>query len=284
MKANRNLLCQINQLESGKGLDNLLSIAAGVVACLKMLWKLIKIIFFLCCAFNASVVLFIMGFKLYMPKAEFVVPLKFVHEQTHIYSPLSLLPYSKYLTKHSTKYTIWLHLIIPDNPSNNSIGNFMATLQSTQSAGGVIGSSSMIMNYESKIVKTCKCVAKLPLYLCGLSREQQHLSANIVHHRKISPSDYVLIISNPTLQIYSGWIQFEAKLSMLQYVYHRYFIPSAFLSIWIIFVYLAISSTLLSLVYNWKYSNNLNRLASAELEDEDSYFLQSLYNSQPFSQ
>ena len=147
-----------------------LKLAWGSFPRMEIIRNAVKSIVFLFVTFNASIWLFIIGYRLYMPKAQFKIPLKFNHEPTQINATVDLHSFSSYLNKWCTKYSVWLHLIVPDNPMNCSIGNFMITIQNHQFNEAV----PAIMRYESFTVKMSKCLLKLPFYLTGYWREEQN--------------------------------------------------------------------------------------------------------------
>lgn len=227
----------------------------------------IKAVLFLAFAFNASIWLFVIGYKLYMPKAQFQTPLNFNHAQERISATVDLHNFSIYLNRWATKYSISIHLIVPNNKSNVSLGNFMINLSGEQFNNTI----PMMLRYESFIVKTVKCLLRLPFYLTGYWWEEQHLRGCLVKDSKIHPQTLSVTILNGSLQIYCGYLVFEAKLSILQQVYHRYFIPASLISIWFIFSYLVISSSIVAIFMYWK-----NHQKEKE-EPEETFGLENLF-------
>ncbi len=200
------IYCRIKRSNKKNRLQSNPHIASASLAGANMeiIRNAIKTVLFLTFAFNASIWLFVIGYKLYMPKAQFQIPLKFTHEQQQISSTADLQSYSHYLSKWSTKYSVWIHLIVPDNQTNNSLGNFMVSLTVVQ----INESIPLIMCYKSFIVRTAKCLLKLPLFLvCGW-QEEQHLKGCLVKDVKIQSRLLDITIFSDRLQIYHGYLEF----------------------------------------------------------------------------
>tara|TARA_R110002050_G_scaffold77461_1_gene165312 strand:- start:85 stop:1245 length:1161 start_codon:yes stop_codon:yes gene_type:complete len=179
------------------------------------------------------------------------------------------------------QYMVSTSLVLPESPVNQDIGMFMMELELMS---GNISLTSvarpLVLHYKSQLLQWFQTIFYSLFYLLGFMEEKQTLSTHLLDDLLVDgvhvPTHFLLTLSAPLIQVYQVSLHLHAKLGLITYFMHKWFISSTIISVsviimveWFFIILAAIIGFFLLRSHRFIRQHEQDAMESESVEDDD---------------